>query len=197
MISTRLRHDAADAALGSAGTLAGARLDRHRAPAPTGPASAVLAFTLTCSTLSRQRLRDALAHRQDVRRHLGACATMVLSTLTICQPACSARRPASAAAPANRRRESARRCRGSGGRYRPAPARRSMASVMAWHSASASEWPSSPCVCGMVTPPSTSGRPGTAGGCPSPSPMRMLGRFMRFGRASEHAFGEREVRRAR
>ena len=52
-----------------------------------------------------------------------------------------------------------RRCRESAGRCRPAAAAPRIASVTAWQTASASEWPSSPLSNGMVTPPRMSGRP--------------------------------------
>ena len=47
-----------------------------------------------------------------------------------------------------------------------------MASVTAWQTTSASEWPSAPRSDGIVTPPSTSGRPRRAGADRSPVPAR-------------------------
>src|SRR5688572_3389909 len=57
----------------------------------------------------------------------------------------------------------------------PSAAAPSSASVMAWASASASEWPSRPCVCGIVTPPRMSGRPVTSWCVSQPSPIRRRG----------------------
>ena len=73
----------------------------------------------------------------------GACATIVQSTLTI-SPAGSAHaaRRFGEQHASNRRPRTPRRCRGSGGRCRRAPAAPSSASVIACSSASASEWPS-------------------------------------------------------
>jgi hypothetical protein len=65
-------------------------------PSPTGPSfSAVLAFTLTCSSATPSA-GDALAHGGMCGASFGACAITVLSTLPISQPAARTRRAASA-----------------------------------------------------------------------------------------------------
>ena len=63
----------------------------------------------------------------------------------------------------------------------PSAAAPNSASVMACSSASASEWPSRPWLCGTVTPPSTSGRPVTSWCTSQPSPTLRLGRLGRAG----------------
>ena len=94
--------------------------------------------------------------------NLGAWATMVESMLTIAQPAARTRRAASTRSTA----ESAPlNCGSVSGKWRPmspSAAAPSSASVMACSSASASEWPSKPWLCGMQMPPSTRGRPLTS-----------------------------------
>ena len=115
-------------------------------------------------------MRATMAGMCAARR--GACATTVLSTLPMRQPAARTRRAASASNAA----ESAPLKRASvSGKCRPmspSPAAPSSASVMACSSTSASEWPSRPCVWGTRTPPIMSGRPGTRACTSQPSPMR-------------------------
>ena len=95
-------------------------------PSPTGPSfSAVLAFTLTCpaSRPSACAMRARMAAMCGAS--FGACAITVLSTLPICQPAARTRaRRLGQQHASNRRPGTCDRCRGSGGRCRPARPRR-------------------------------------------------------------------------
>ena len=102
----------------------------------------------------------------------GACATMVLSTLTMSQPAARTRRAASASSTDESAPLKAASVSGKWRPMSPRPAAPSSASVMACSSASASEWPSSPWLCSMRTPPRISGRPATSACVSQPSPMR-------------------------
>jgi type II secretory pathway pseudopilin PulG len=74
----------------------------------------------------------------------GACATMVLSTLTMAQPAARTRRAASASKVCESAPLNAASVSGKWRPMSPSPAAPSSASVIACSSASASEWPSSP-----------------------------------------------------
>ena len=57
----------------------------------------------------------------------------------------------------------------------PSAAAPNSASVIAWQSASASEWPARPCVCAISTPPRMSFLPSTSACVSQPSPTRQSG----------------------
>ena len=131
-------------------------------PRPTASTpSLVLPLMLTRGRRCRARRRRARASRRRTARIFGARGSTVTSTLpTRSRCARRARRRAR-----SRSRLDASFHRGSvSGKCRPMsprPAAPRIASVTAWQTTSASEWPSAPRSDGIVTPPSISGRPAT------------------------------------
>jgi hypothetical protein len=135
-------------------------------PCPTGPErSAVLAFTLTAPAPMPRHSAMRAAHGR------GCAAPAWAPARSRCCPRCRSRsllgRTGAHGLGQQHDRigalESARRCRGNGVPMSPSPAAPSKASVMACSSTSASEWPSRPWVCGMVTPPDDQRPPGHQG----------------------------------
>ena len=81
------------------------------------------------------------------------------STLTMSNPAS---RTSAAARSSSMMLDAPFHCGSLSGKWRPmspSDAAPRIASVAAWHAASASEWPSAPSSDGIVTPPRTNGRP--------------------------------------
>ena len=110
--------------------------------------------------VAQQRLRDVRAHRVAVGRELRLLQHDERVHVDELQPVPAMRRHASASR--SRLRAPAQRS-SLEGNIVPMSSRHaapSSASQSAWQTMSASECPSRPCVCGILTPPSTSGRPG-------------------------------------
>ena len=140
------------------------------------------------------------AHRRDVRRQLRRLRDHGAVDVADLPAGGRARgAPPRPAAPANRRRGTARRCPGKWWPMSPSAAAPSSASVIACSSASASEWPGRPCVCGDLDAAEdqlAARRPGHA--CPSLRRRARVGPrgFMRLRcAAQQHGLGQREVLR--
>jgi hypothetical protein len=131
-------------------------------PRPMASTPSLVPLDADLRGVDADRRRDGRAHRVDMVLDLRLLGTTVTSRLPDLEPLPGDERDS---APSRSRLEASFHRGSVSGKCLPMSPRQAaprIASVAAWQTTSASEWPSAPVGEGIVTPPRTSGRPPTS-----------------------------------